>query len=93
MCLEAPKGRNHALTRRQALPTKGRTKGGKITYSDQVLDLLGGTEICQLDPAGVVHQDVGALDVPVHDVVLVQVLQAQQDLAAVHLHHGLLESA
>ena len=68
-------------------------KGGEITYSDQVLDLFGGTKVCQLDPAGIVHQDVGPLDITVHDVVLVQVLQAQQDLAAIHPHHGLLECA
>ena len=81
----APKGKR---CQQRAAP-----KGGEITYSDQVLNLFGGAKVCQLDPASIVHQDVGALDVTVHDVVLVQVLQAQQDLAAVHLHHGLLECA
>lgn len=39
------------------------------------------------------HQDVGALDVPVHDAVAVQVLQPQQDLLGVHLDHALPEAA
>ena len=49
---------------------------GELTNGHQVFNLLGGTKVCQLDPASIVHQDVGSLDVAMHDVVLVQILQA-----------------
>lgn len=63
------------------------------TNGDQILNLLGGAKVCQLNAASIVHQNVGPLDVPVHDVVLMQVLQTQQDLAAVNLHYCLLKCA
>ncbi len=45
----------------------GRGGGGYfLTYGDQVLDLLGGAKVGQLDKSGVVNQDVGTLDVAVH---------------------------
>lgn len=56
-----------------------------FTYGGQTLDLFGGAKICQLDQACVVHQNVGTLDVAVHDAIPMQVLQPQQDLAGVDL--------
>mmetsp|Transcript_44695 Transcript_44695/g.113111 ORF Transcript_44695/g.113111 Transcript_44695/m.113111 type:complete len:508 (+) Transcript_44695:335-1858(+) len=62
-------------------------------HSHQVLDLLGGAEVRELHHARVVHQDVGALDVAVHDLVGVQELQPQQDLLGVHADDALREAA
>ena len=61
--------------------------------SGQALDLFGGAKVGQLDEACVVHQDVCALDVTVHDPVTVQVLQALEDLPRVALDDGLIEFA
>ena len=48
-------------------------------------------EVGQLDDARVIHQDVCALDVAVHDLVPVKVLQPQQNLPRVHADHRLAE--
>jgi hypothetical protein len=45
--------------------------------------LRGHAEVCQLDIALFRGEDVGALDVPVYDTLLVEVLEAAQDLGHV----------
>lgn len=42
-----------------------------FTYGHQVFDLLGGPKIGKLDEACAIDQDVGTLDVPVYDFVVV----------------------
>ena len=64
-----------------------------LTNGCQALDLLRRSKVGQLDQASVVNQDVGAFDVPVHDAVAVQVLQARQDLARVDFDDRLVEPA
>ena len=65
--------------------------GRDPTHGDKVLNLLGGAKVGNLDKSGVVNQDVGTLDVAVHDLVVVQVLKPKQDLACIHPYHTLLE--
>ena len=70
---------------------QGKVMNKDLTHGDQGLDGFGSAKVGQLDQTMVIHQDVGALDVPVHHLLLVQVVQAQQDLARVLLDHRLLE--
>lgn len=55
-------------------------------------DLLRQAEVCDPDVAVCVDEDVFGLDVPVHDVLLVHVLEAQQDLTHVELRQLLREA-
>lgn len=57
--------------------------GGRLAAAagEQARDLFGRAEVGQLHVALAVHQNVAALDVAVHDVVAVQVLQALRKLA------------
>lgn len=48
-------------------------------------------EICQLDVAVLVDENVLGLQVAVYDIPLVQVLEGQQDLCRVELRHALGE--
>ena len=64
-----------------------------LTHGHKVLNLFGRPEVSHLDKASGVDEDVCALDVAVHDALLVQVVYAQQDLASVHPDHALLEAA
>eukprot|EP00951_Prasinocladus_malaysianus_P050666 scaffold682747_cov62-Prasinocladus_malaysianus.AAC.1 len=66
---------------------------GARVHGHEVLDLLRGTKVSQLDHASVVHKDVGPLYVSVHDLVRVQELKPQQDLLCVHAQDALREGA
>jgi hypothetical protein len=46
-----------------------------------VIHLLGNTEIGDLDTALVVHQDIGALDIAVNDVALMEVVETLENLS------------
>lgn len=55
------------------------------------LDLLADAKIGDLDTAFIVHKDIGALDVPVDDLPLVQVVQTHKDLAHKVAHERFFE--
>ena len=77
---------------------RGHPVGGPLdgleprVHGDEVLDLLRGAEIRELHDARVVHQDVGALDVAVHDLVRVEELEPQEDLLRVDAQDALCEA-
>lgn len=56
-----------------------------------VFHFLRHTKVGDLDAALVVDEHVRAFDVAVYDVVLVQVIEAEQNLADPVAHEGLLE--
>ena len=58
-----------------------------------VFDLLGDAKVRDLDTALVVDEHVRALDVAVYDVALVEVTEAEQDLAHPVAHERLFEGA
>ena len=58
-----------------------------------VFDLFGNPEIGNLDPALVIHQNIGSLDIPMDDIALVQVIQPRQDLPDEILDEGFFKCA
>lgn len=65
----------------------------RIGSKRTVLDLLRDAKVGDLDPALVVDEDVGALDVAVDDLALVEVFEPGEDLAHELGHERLLERA
>lgn len=65
--------------------------GAAPTNGHKILNLLGGSEVSKLDEPCDVDQYIGALDVTVHDLVLVEILQPEYDLTRVNPHNRLLE--
>ena len=60
---------------------------------DHLRQSLARAEIRQLDHSAVIHQDIRALNVPVHDLVTMQILQSREDLAGVDPDHRLAEAS
>lgn len=48
------------------------------------------TKICQLDGASPVHQDIGPLDITMHDLLIVKIGKPANDLFGVDTNHTLL---
>ena len=64
-----------------------------FTHCHKVFNLLGRPKVCDLHQASRVHKYVGALDVSVHDALLVQIVQPQQNLPCINSDNTLLEAA
>jgi hypothetical protein len=64
-----------APTQRKLSAPQGPPQRGMAPHRGHIFHAFGGTEVSQLDGAAVVHEQVGAFDVAVHDLVAVQELQ------------------
>lgn len=60
---------------------------------DDTFDFLRGAKVCQLDIPADVYENVCTLDVAVDDLVMVEILEAQENLTGIHGDHLFGEAA